>query len=50
MKFNIGDFLKICQDSPNEVEIGQKYRPLYTKAFLLLQFPAALNHRQIALK
>jgi hypothetical protein len=26
-----GDFMKICPEHPNLVEIGQKYRALYTK-------------------
>jgi hypothetical protein len=48
MKFDIGDFLKIYQDSLNLVEIGHKYRPLYTKPYVLLPFSAALNRSEIA--
>jgi hypothetical protein len=46
----LATFLRICQDSPNLVEIGYKCCPLYTKAYILLPFPAALNLNQIALK
>jgi hypothetical protein len=29
--FDIGDFMKICGETPNLVKIGQKYLALYMK-------------------
>jgi hypothetical protein len=39
MKLDIGNFTKICRETPDLVKIGQKYRALYTKTlntFLVL--------------
>jgi len=38
--------MKICQENPNIVEIGRKYRELCVKTSLLLE---TLNFRDIAL-
>jgi hypothetical protein len=31
VKFFIGDFIKICEDNPKLVKIGQKYQQTYMK-------------------
>jgi hypothetical protein len=43
MKFNNGEFYKICRCIPNFLKIGQKYRVCYSTALVILIVPGDVN-------
>jgi len=34
VKFDFGDFMKFCQETPNSFKIGCKHQALYTKVYV----------------